>query len=648
MEQRYAGFWGRILRVNLTSGQWRAEEVDPKLYRRYMGGRSMALHFLLGEMEAGVDPLGPENKLILMTSAVTGAPISGQGRHTAAAKSPLTGGLADSEGGGWWGAELKFAGWDGIILEGRSPEPVYLLIEDDQVRLLPAGPLWGKTTGEADAQLKEIHKGARVLQIGPAGENLCRMAALVGDLRHFNARGGLGAVMGSKQVKAVVVRGTHRPLKMADPETLAKIAQRFTRSVKVSPALSLHRDLGTPKGVVSLSVQGLLPGYNFQDGSFDGAKAVSGEAMKAEIGRNSDTCYSCSVACKRVVEGEKDGFEVHRNYGGPEYETVDSFGPQLGVGNITAVAQCNELCNAYGLDTISTGVTIAWACECFERGLLTTADTGGIAIRWNEPHTVVDLISKMAHREGFGDLLAEGSLRAARAIGRGTERYAMQVKGQEVPAHEPRGKWNMGLGYAVSPTGADHIQASHDVFWTKPGDYSEEATWVDLEDLSELGIIDPLPAEDLSPAKVRLFVYLQYVWALHNVLDWCIFTSVPEFRALSLNELVAIVKAVTGWRTSLFEVLKAGERSVTMARAFNIREGLTAADDTLPERFFEGQRHGTLAGHAIDREQFREALKLYYAMMGWDAEGVPTRAKLEELAVGWIWEKLSRNLAVAR
>lgn len=648
MEQRFFGFWGRILRVDLTAGKWQVEEPDPALYRRYMGGRSMALHYLLSEMPAGVDPLGPDNRLVLMTSPTTGAPISGQGRHTAAARSPLTGGIADSEGGGWWGAELKFAGWDGIILEGQSPHPVYLLIEDDRVELRPADHLWGKCTGEVDAALHHAHGNVRVLQIGPAGENLVRYSALVGDLRHFNARGGLGAVMGSKKLRAVVVRGSHRALKVADPEGLSAIARRFTRSIKGHPAVGLHRELGTPKGVVPLSVQGMLPTYNFQDGSFDGARAVSGETMKAELGAGTDTCHSCSVACKRVLEGKRGNFSVSRQYGGPEYESLDSLGPQLGVDNIAAIGHANELCNALGLDTISTGVTIAWAVECFERGLLTTADTGGLVLRWNDPQTYLDLIEQIAHRQSFGDLLAEGSLKAAARVGRGTERYAMQVKGQELPSHEPRGKWGVGLGYAVSPTGGDHLQAAHDPWFTQPGDYTKEFNWVDLEDLSELGLVDPVPAEDLSGAKVRLFVYLQYIWALHNVLDWCIFTTVPEFRAMSLNELVAIVKAVTGWRTSLFEVLKAGERSVTMARVFNVREGFTAADDRLPERFFEPMRGGTLKGHAIDWEQFADALSLYYGMMGWDEGGVPTRAKLAELGIGWLWEQTARQGALVR
>jgi aldehyde:ferredoxin oxidoreductase len=643
MEQEFGGFWNRILRIDLTKKTIKIERPGPRLYRIYMGGRNLALHYLLTELNPGVDPLSPENKLIFMTSVVTGAPIAGQARHTAASLSPLTGGLADSQCGGWWGAELKFTGHDGIILEGRSPDPVYILIEDEKVKILPAEDLWGKVTGEVEDILNERHtKKARVLQIGPAGEKLVNYANITADLRNFHGRGGLGAVMGSKNVRAIVTRGTHRKLRMANPEGLSKIATWFVRSTVNHPAITLHHELGTSKGIVPVSVSGILPTYNFQDGSFDRAEQIGGEMMKKTLNGKTESCYACVVSCKRSVEGEDENFKVTRKYGGPEYETIGLFGSNLGVDNITAVAACNELCNALGLDTISTAATLSWAVECFERGLLTMEDTGGINLKWNDPITNYKLIQAIADRNGFGDLLAEGSRRAARKIGKESEKYAMQVKGQELPNHEPRGKWGVALGYTVSPTGADHLQAAHDPWFNKLGEYTTDANWVDLEDLSPVGIIDPVPTEDISGAKVRLFVYLQYIWALHDVLDWCIFTAVPEFRAISLNQLAEIVQCVTGWRTSLFEILKAGERSVTMARAFNYIHGLTATDDKLPERFFEPMRGGTLKGHAVNREEFQKGIELYYGMMGWDAAGRPTRAKLEELGVGWIWDVLEK------
>ena len=299
--------------------------------------------------------------------------------------------------------------------------------------------------------------------------------------------------MGSKMLRAIAVKGTHRKLRLADADAVKNIARWFAGSIKEHPAVSLHHDLGTPKGVVPVSVQGILPTYNFQDGSFASVEAVGGEAMKKEIGAGTETCYACAVSCKRVVEGEKGGFRVSNRYGGPEYESLVALGPGLGVDNIAAIAQCNERCNALGLDTISSGATISWAVECFERGLINTKDTGGITLRWNDPATYLQLLDAIASRQGFGDILAEGSLKAARKIGRGTERFAMQVKGQELPSHEPRGKWGVALGYAVSPTGADHLQAAHDPWFAKPGDFSKEFNWVDLEDLSPLGSRTPFP-----------------------------------------------------------------------------------------------------------------------------------------------------------
>ena len=641
MEQEYFGFWGRVVRIDLTDRQIDQETLDPRLYRLYFGGRNLALYFLIKELPSGIDALDAQNRLVFMTSITTGAPIAGQGRHTAAALSPLTGGLADSQCGGWWGAELKFAGFDGMILTGRAQEPVYIYIDDQHVEILPAGDLWGKETGDVQDLLHEKHgKKVKIMQCGPAGETGVRYANLTADLRNFHGRGGLGAVMGSKNLRAIVVKGSHRKLKLADPKGLNSVARWFAKSTKGHAAIELHHELGTPKGIFPVSVDGILPTYNFQDGSFDGAEKISGESMNRLLNGETETCYACVVSCKRSVQGSDGKFKVTRHYGGPEYETVGLHGSNLGVDNIFAVANANERCNALGLDSISSGVTLSWALECFERGLLTREDTGGIELRWNDPETYLALLDQIASRKGFGALLAEGSRRAAQEIGRGTQKYAMQVKGQELANHEPRGKWGVGLGYAVSPTGADHLQAAHDPWFTKPGSsYDERETgWVDLGDLSPVGIFDPVPAEDLSGEKVRLFVYLQYIWGLHDVLDWCIFTSVPEFRAITLNQLVEIVHHITGWHTSLFELLKAGERGVTMARIFNYRYGFSSQDDTLPERFFEPMRAGTLKGHFIERQAFQEGLQRYYEMMGWDADGKPTRAKLEELGVGWIWD----------
>ena len=641
MEQGYYGFWGRILRINLSDKSSSIQEVSPTEFRIYMGGRNLALHYLIKELEPGIDPLGPRNKIVITTSVMTGTPISGQGRHTTASLSPLTGGIADSQCGGWWGAELKFCGLDGIIIEGVSDDPLYLLIEDENVQFMDASAISGKVTGEAQDYLLEKHGRVRILQCGPAGENLVRYANITADLRNFHGRGGLGAVLGSKKLRAICVRGSNRILKIHDKEKFREVSHWFARGTKKHPAISLHHELGTSKGILPVSVQGILPTYNFQDGSFKGAEELSGENMKQVLDGKTETCFGCAVSCKRSVEGSRGGFQVTRKYGGPEYESIGLLGSVLGVDDIVAVAEANEKCNAFGLDTISTGATLGWAIESFTKGYISDEITNGIKLDWNKPRINLELIEDIAYRKGFGEILAEGSKRAAIITNPDSIKFAMQVKGQEIPNHEPRGKWGVGLGYAVSPTGADHLQAAHDPWFTDYGDYSSEYDWVDLEDLSPVGIFEPVPAEDLSAQKVRLFTYLQFIWGFHDVIDWCIFTAVPEFRAISLNQIVEVLKSVTGWRSSLFELIKAGERGITMARAFNVMFGFDSKDDTLPQRFFEPLREGTLKGHKIDENAFSEAKTLYYGMMGWDEKGIPTRAKLEELNVGWIWEKMN-------
>lgn len=641
MEQKYFGFWGRILRVDLSKMTWFIEEVDPVIYRTYFGGGSLAMYYMMKEIPKGIDAFDLENRIVFMTSPLTGAKISGQARHTCASLSPLTGGLADSQCGGWWGAELKFAALDGIIISGRSEKLVSIIIEDEQVEIIDAEHLRGKTTGDGQDHYNEAYPKARVLQIGPAGENLVRYACIGTDLKHYHGRGGLGAVMGSKNLRAIVVKGSNREIKIANEEGLKEIRDWFNSNLKTHPAISVHHELGTAKGIVPVSLAGMLPTYNFQDGSFEYADKISGEEMKRVLNGKTETCYACGVSCKRSLEGSKGEFKVTRKYGGPEYESIGLLGSNLGVNDIVPVAAMNEKCNALGLDTISTGVTMSWAIECVERGLLDKETTGGIEFKWNAPELYMKVIEDIAYRRGFGELMGEGSKRAAETVGNGTIQYAIQVKGQEPPNHEPRGKWGIALGYAVSNTGADHLQAAHDPGFAKYGQYTSDCNWVDLEDLSPVGIFEPVPAEDLSPAKVRMFVYLQQIWGFHDVIDWCIFTAVPEFRAISLNQLAQITEYITGWRTSLFELMKAGERWITMGRAFNIKHGFTSEDDTLPPRFFEPMRDGTLKGHSIDREQFEEAKQLYYEMMGWDKTSKPTRGKLEELNIGWIWEHIN-------
>jgi len=629
------GYNGRILRVDLTAGTHEVKTPDTSFYRRFAGGRNFGAYYLLNEVPPGVDPLGPQNKLIFAVSMLTGTSLSGQSRSSVIGKSPLTGGWGEAEAGGFWPAEFKAAGFDALIIEGITSEPCCLWIRDGAVEIRPGHEIWGLPTKEAEGKLKEAvgDPKARVAQCGIAGENRVCYANIVNDLSHFYGRAGLGAVMGSKRLRAIVVRGTRRP-EVADPNTVHKLTLAYNKAIDEHPALPIHRRLGTAKGVLPLNEAGLLPTQNFRKGRFEGAEGISGEQMEKTILVRNSGCYSCAVRCKRVVAYQGLEFSIDPAYGGPEYETLGAFGSGCLIDDMKVEAKANELCNKYCMDTISCALTIACAMECYENGLLTRDDTDGLDLRFGNAKALLACVEKAAHREGFGDRLAEGSRRLAEGIGGEAIRFAMQVKGQELPSHEPRGKWGVALGYAVSPTGADHLNAAHDPWFEIDAD--PITAWISLDDIRPLGIVAPVPALSLGPDKVRLFTALQDVWSLINVIDFCLFCMVPEFSRYQLREVVEAVEAVTGWNTSLRELLLWGERGVNLARAFNVREGVGPSDDVLPERLHEPVESGAFEGTAIPRKEFAEAVALYYQMRGWDKDGRPTPAKLHALDLGWV------------
>lgn len=619
------GYNGRILRVDLSTRQITVEEPEEGVYRRYLGGGSLSLYYMLREMKPGTDPFGPDNLLCLMTSPTNGLPLSGLNRYTAAGKSPLTNGFGESEAGGWWGPELKAAGFDGVIVRGVSPNPVYLWIGDGKAELRDATKYWGKMADEVQDGLEsEVgDKRIRVLQTGIAGEKRVRYAAIVNQLKHFHGRCGLGAVMGAKRLKAVVVRGRSKP-EIADPEGAKQVLKWFQDHYDRDT--DTRHLWGTAGIAPSLDRDGILPTRNFREGTFEQAREISGQTMANTILTGRGTCYACAVACKREVEVPELG--VTPKFGGPEYETLAAHGSLTGVGDLKQLALANQLLGQYVLDSISTGVCIAFAMECFENGLLTKADTGGMELRFGDEKVVIDLIHKIGRREGIGDLLGEGVMRAAAKIGRGADRFAMHTKGQELPMHEPRGKRGLALAYATSAIGADHMKAPHDPFY-------ESLDAEGHSSLAALGLLEPVDRMDLGPAKVRAYHYSQKVWSLYDAVGMCKFVGVP-IGALALDKLVEYVQAVTGWNASLWELLKIAERSEAMARLYNCREGFTPADDILPERMFEGLANGPLKGKAIDRGELQQALRTYYQMQSWDEEsGRPTPARLAELGLSW-------------
>jgi len=618
------GYNGKILRVDLSNRTITEEAPSRALYRRYVGGGTFALYYLLNELRPGVDPLGPENVLIFAVSVVTGHPAAGFSRFTVAAKSPLTGAFGESEAGGWWGPELKSSGFDAIVIKGQADQPVYLSIQNGKAEIRDARHLWGKMTRETEKMIREElgDEKVRIALIGPGGEKGVKYACVLNELKHANGRTGMGAVMGSKHLKAIAVRGSRR-ISLHDPEKVREIVKEIAETWKKNPSSLV--ELGTARGVMPLNAAGMLPTRNFTAGTFEKAETISGETMRDTILVSRGTCYGCPVRCKREVRVDAP-YKVDPEYGGPEYETLGALGSLCGIGDLKAIAMANQLCGAYGIDTISTGTTIAFAMECFERGILTRRDTGGIDLRFGDAGAMVAMVEKIGKREGFGDLLAEGAKTAADRIGKQSQNYAMHVKGQPLPLHEPRGKAGLALAYSISPTGADHLEHPHDpVFETEAG----------LKSILPLGVIEPVPSLDLSSRKVRLFVYLQNLYNMYNSVGLCVLTGRFFGGPVSVNQIPEYVNAVTGWDSSLWELMKVGERNNMMARIFNLREGFSSKDDTLPPRIFEPLEGGALKGRRINPQEFQEALKAYYGMMGWDENGVPLKSKLEELELGW-------------
>jgi len=629
------GYSGKILHVDLSGPKLWVETPPESFYRQYIGGSAMGMYYILRELKPGTDAFSPENILTLMLSAPTGAPISGQSRMCANARSPLVDGIGDAQCGGFFPAELKFAGYDGLVIRGRASVPVYLWIHDGQAELRPAGHLWGKTTSQVEDHLKAELKDAKVeiAQCGPAGEKLSRLASIINMGNRANGRTGMGAVMGSKNLKAVVVRGRQsRKLDLADPARVNQLARQGAKQIPNNPDMNLLREFGTAGVVAAQHLSGTLPTYNYNQGQFDQFKAISGETMHDTIFKTNDTCFSCSVRCKRVVETEWEQKPVEERYGGPEYETIGTLGSYCGVSEIRAIAYANKICNDYGLDTISAGATIAWAMECFEKGLITT-DQVGFPIPFGDASAMTRLLEMMATRQGFGDLLAEGSQRAAERLGKGQE-FLITVKGSEAPAHMPQAKRSLALIYAVNPFGADHQSHEHDPA-IEPG--TSELN------LSRLKWLDPTFAHPLQPGslddqKITYALKTQWFYSFLDTACLCQFVWGPAWQLYGPAEAVEMIRAVTGWSDfSIEEILTIGERRLNMLRLFNGRQGIGRSQDRLPGKFsLPLKGSGPTAGVALDPELVEQAKDTYYELAGWDkTSGLVRSDTLKRLGLEW-------------
>jgi len=621
------GCTGKLLRVDLTTGSIRVEQFDEEFYRRYPGGKALAAYLLLKEIQPGIDPLGPDNILVLVNGLLTGAPLSTATRFTAAAKSPLTGGYGESEAGGFWGPELKMAGYEGIIVTGHAPHPVYLWIQEDHVEIRDARHLWGREPLEAQTTIRQElgDKLIRVLQIGAGGENKVRYAAITNDLRHFNGRTGMGAVMGSKNLKAIAVRGSGRYLDLAhDPQAVAEIGKALARQVKEHPQSWDLQEKGTPGLVTGLNAAGILPTRNFRQGAFENVDKIKWEAYEKELLTARRSCYACAVRCKREVAIEGKPSE----YGGPEYEAISGFGSNCGIDDLQAVAKANEMCGRFTLDAISTSSVVAFAMECFEHGLIGPKDTKGVDLRFGNTQAMLWLVEMIARREGIGNLLAEGVKRAAQVIGGDAEYFAMHVKGQEMPMHDPRGKVGVGFAYAISEVGAEHLSAYHDTAIANPNS-------VTFKGAMPLGIAEALPPRELSRKKAEYYARMESWSSAGKVIGLCYFGPAPR-SFIQIDDVVRAVRAATGWDVSMEDLIRVGERATNLARVFNVREGFSRRDDTLPERLFQPLENGPLQGVAIPRQEFEDAMTELYRVKGWDPETArPSRERLRALDIEW-------------
>jgi aldehyde:ferredoxin oxidoreductase len=614
--------------VDLTNKKIKTEEIPELLFKRYLGGNTLGLYYLLKEQRGGIDPLSPEAMLVFMTSFLTGTPGPGLSRYSIVGKSPLTGGYGETEAGGWWGPELKFAGYEGIIFTGKADEPVYLSIRDDEAELKSAKKSWGLKLREASAAIKDElgDPKTRVALIGEAGEKMSSYACVINELKHSSGRLGMGAVMGSKNLKAIAVRGTNRKLPLYDEERAKSIVRETSDQFKEIP--NTFPKFGTMRGVRMTQEVGVLPTFNWQMGVFEDFENLAETTYMNTILKSTGTCYRCPISCKRESEITEGPYQVQPEYGGSEYETTASFGSICGVNDLKPISAAHQKCQEYGIDTISPGVTIAWVMECYEKGLIKKEQLDGLEMNFGNADNMLALLKKMCTFDGVGKILTKGFKAAIEHFGDETAKYAMHVKNSPLPAHDPRGKAGLSLAYALPSAGPDHMEVQHDhVTATEGGAALYEA----------IGILEPLEATDLSSKKVRQFFSNQALYNGYNAVGICYFCVRPN-GPFTINYLVEYMRAITGWESmSLWNLVKIGEKHSTMSRIFNLREGIKAEDDCLPERLFQPlEGGGPCAGNFIDKATFKKAVKTYYAFNLWDSDGVPTEECLYQHELDWL------------
>jgi len=602
-------YTGQILYIDLRTGRRKTASFDETFAKDYIGGTGFGIKTLIDHLPTGIDAFDPQNPLIYVSGSTTGTMVPcTASKFGVFAKSPATGLLGEAYSTGQWGAELRSTGFDIIIITGKAPKPVYLFIDDGAVQIKSARHMWGKTTWEAEQMIRDElgDQKIRVSGIGPAGENLCRFACLIND--HFRAAGrtGMGAVMGSKNLKAVALRGT-KDVQVADREGLVEHCRGLYERAK-GPATLKYRTLGTAQNVLTLNAQGALPTKNFQRATWEHAEKVSGERFKAEFTVKTQGCSACPCRCEHVAiakEGEFEGAVARI-----EYEPLCLMGPNCGVDDPNAIIRGIELANTMGMDAISIGVVVSFAMECYEKGLITKEQTGGLDLRFGNGSAMNAMIEKIALRQDIGDVLAEGVRIAAQRIGGDAVKYANHIKGLELTGYEIRGLKTAALGYAVSRRGADH---------QRHGSYGWDLT----------GKVDRYKAE---ANRGKIVMDDEDLYCILDSFIICKFTR--GIWQGPYDELAKVYSLVTGIPMSAEELKKAGERMSNLARLFNIREGLTRQDDTLPYRIMNDPiPEGVSKGSFVSQEELDLMLDAYYEARGWDKNGVPEKSKLQELGL---------------
>jgi aldehyde:ferredoxin oxidoreductase len=617
------GYWGKILRVDLTNRKVESQSLDDKFYRTYLGGSALGSYFICQETKAETAPLDPENVLVIAPGVTTGAAISGLSRCCITALSPLTNMIGDSQLGGSIGPMIKRAGYDAIVISGRASQPVYLYVSAEKIEIREANNLWGKSTIEVQDLLEEElgNKQLSILQCGPAGEKLVRFACILGDRNDVAGRTGLGAVLGSKKLRAVAVKGS-QDIPFANPAGLKQLAQSAAKKIPQAGFVSGLKESGTLSLVEPNAESGNLSTHNYSQGQVANYQDLCAQAFE-EMDAGATTCFGCAVRCRRKVKAQKP-YQVSDQLGAPEFETIGLLGANLDITDAAAVARANQLCGEYGLDTITMGCIAGYLVECQQNDLINQSLTEGKKLSFGQAEDLFWLIEKVGKREGIGDVLADGFEAAIAKFGPDTAAYAIHVKNQGLAAHMPQVKPAMALIYAVCPIGPDHMSCEHDWLIEAGGDA-----------LYGLGVTEKGDRQSMDLAKAQLVASSQAYFSLLDSLCLCMFCWSPD-NLFSYQDIEQLIADTTGWQMTFLELIRVGERRINLMRQINARRGFSKKEDKLPERLFDPLPDGPSKGRHVDPENFEKMQGMYYELMGWDpTNGNPTRAKLLQLGLDW-------------